>query len=328
MLGGRRVQAKRMLLALVAALLPAALGPALADDGDALVIVNGQPISRQKVVDVLMDTHGLQIMQQVIALELAKQETRRLGIQISAADVEEQYRRAVEEIAPTRDATGVTLSEEQKRQALEKVLRDKCLSLGEFRVAMERNAHLRKVADQGFHVDEATLREEFARTRGEKAEVRHIVVHANDKRTLQEALDRLNQGEDFAEVARRLSTNPETAARGGLMEPFTFTDKEVPPAVREVVFALRPGQVSNPTAVGELIHVFKLERRIPPEDVRFEDVREQVEAELRERVVRQKMGELMTKIFDQAKIRVLDPKLKREFDEMLKQRGGVQSATP
>ena len=303
--------------ALIAAMLPMPVAGADNDSGP-LVIVNERPISRKKVVDLLMESHGLRMMQQLIALELAKQESRRQKLKVTEADVQEQFRRALEEIAPDRDAKGVTLTQETKRQALEQFLVQKCLTMTEFMIAMERNAHLRKAVEQDIQVDDATLREEFARTYGEKVEVRHIEVNANDTRTLHEVLDLLGRGHDFAEVARQLSINPESAARGGLLEPFTFIDKLVPPLLRDVAFSLTPGETSNPTLVGERIHILKLERRIPPEDARFEDVRDKVERRLRERVIRQKMEELVTKLLREASIRVMDRRLKREFEDLLK----------
>ena len=318
-------------LGILAVVLPATvlpLPPASAGDGDALVIVNGRPISRKTVVDKLLESHGLRMMQQLVALELAKQETRQRDLKVSEADVEAQFRRALEEIAPDEDAAGVSLTDQTKRQALERVLADRCVTMTEFMLAMERNAHLRKVVEGQVRVDEPTLREEFARTYGEKVEIRHIQVALNDAPALHEALDLLGRGVDFAEVAQRVSANPGTAAQGGLMEPFTFTDPAIPAAIREVAFSLKQGKRSNPTVVGATIHIIKLERRIPPPDVRFEDVREQVATRLRERVIGERMSAFMQKIFEQAQIRVLDRRLKREFEEMLQQNAPGQAPTP
>lgn len=312
---------------LLAALVPLA-APLAAGETDPLVIVNGRELSRKKVVDLLMEVRGLEVMQQLITLELAKQETRRLGIEVTDADVQEQFRRAVDEIAPATDANSVPLDEAGKRRALETVLQQRCLTMPEFMIAMERNAHLRKAVEKDFQVDEATLREEFARTHGEKVEVRHIQVPASDTAALHEALDLLGRGVDFAEVARRVSTNPRTAARGGLMTPFTFNDEAIPAALREVAFSLSPGEVSAPTLTGKYLHILKLERRIPPADVRFEDVRDEVERQLRERVIREKMNALITRLFQQAKIRVLDRKLRRRFEELLKEYSAETGALP
>ncbi len=294
---------------------------AAAQDGDAIVIVNGQPIPRRKVVDLLMETRGLEIMQQVIAVELAKQETRRRGLQVTEADVEAQYRRALDEIVPGSDADNVPLTREAKERALQTILQQRCLTMPEFMLAMERNAHLRKAAEQEFRVTEATLREEFARRYGEKVEVRHIQLPASDTRALHEALDDLGRNVDFAEVARRLSVNRETAERGGLLTPFAFNapDEEVPAALREVAFGLAPGQVSAPTLTDRMIHILKLERRIAPEGVQFEDVRGEVEGRLRERVLQQNMNALISELFQKAKINVLDRGLKREYEALLDQ---------
>lgn len=297
----------------------AACSSAPAQDGDALVIVNGNSIPRKQVVEILMESHGLRIMQQLIALELAKQESRRQGAEVTQADIDAQFWTAVEEIAPDRDAAGVELQRAEKLQALQIFLTERGLTMPEFRIAMERNAHLRKAVESEFKVDEATLREEFARTHGAKVQIRHIQLRKNDTPTLHAAVDQLARGEDFAEVARRLSVNPETAPGGGLMPPFAFTDQRIPPALREVAFGLDEGQVSSPTLVEEMIHIIKLEQRIPPEKVRFEDVRDKVETQLRERVTRQKMTERMNKIFREAQIRVLDRKLKGEFEAVLKE---------
>ena len=52
--------------------------------------------------------------------------------------------------------------------------------------------------------------------------------------------------------------------------------------------------------------------------MKFEDVRDEVETKLLERVIPRQMGQLAQELFQNAKIRVLDPKLKVEFEELLK----------
>ncbi len=301
-------------------------GPAArADDGDALVIVNGQPISKRRVVDVLLESHGLGVMQQLIALELAKEETRRLKLSVGEADIERENVRALERIAPQANAAGKALTPAERRQSLDGLLREKGLTLVEFRLAMERNAHLRKAVEQGFEVTEATLREEFARLYGEKVEARHIQV--GDVNGLHEALNRLDQGHDFAEIARTVSENQETAANGGLLAPFAFNDEAIAPVLREAAFSLKPGEVSKPIRVARWWHIVKLERRLPAADVTFEAVRDQVEQALRDRVLPQEMNRRLTALFQKAQIRVLDSKLKDQFERLMRE-NATPDATP
>ncbi len=309
------------------AVLLAAVGwplPAARADGDAIAIVNGRSISKRKMMDTLMESHGLQILQQLIVLDLTKQETRRLGIRVTAGDVDREFERALMKIAPRVDADGQKLTEDEKRQALDYLLNEKCLSSTEFMIGMERNAHLRKLAARDFRVDEATLREEYARLYGEKVEVRCIQV--GDVDGLHEALNRLDKGDDFADVARAVSRN-ESAKEGGLLEPFTMGDEDIAPVLRDAAFSLKAGERTMPIKVGRWWFILKLKQRIAPTEARFEDVREEVTRELRNRVIPQKMNRLVTELFQKAEIKVLDRELKRKFEELLEKSALTDAAT-
>ncbi len=310
---------------LVPALLAAAPQPrAFAGDGDAVATVNGDSIARADLVNVLLEARGLEIMQQLIVLQLARQESRRAGVSVGDADIQAEYRSALDSIAQNAGLSGEDASEANKRAALENVLKEKHISMAEFMIGMERNAHLRKVVERSFKVDEPTLREEFARTCGERVVVRHIQIAASDRATLAEVQRQLAAGADFAAVAAQLSQNPETAPRGGLMEPFTFVDPYDPPripaAMRELAFSLKADEVSNPLRLDQMIHVLKLDHRIAPENARFEDVRGEVERKLRERVLPQQMEKLAIDLFQKASVRVLDSSLREKYEKFMSAR--------
>ncbi len=307
--------------AVAVATLLCAAPPARGQDGDAVVLVNGRPITKAQMVDLLMEARGLEIMQQLIVLELAKEETRRLKIRVSTDDVQREFERALTKIAPPVDAKGQALSAEEKQKSLEMLLQQKGVTLTEFKIGMERNAHLRKVVEHGFRVDDATLREEFARVYGEKVEVRHIQI--GDVTGLHEALNRLEKGTDFGDVARAVSQNTDTAPSGGLLAPFAFNDEVVAPVLREAAFSMKPGEVSKPIRVGTWWHILKLERRLPAPDVRFEDVREQVEQSLRDHAVPEQMNRLIMDLFEKADVKVLDGALKQKYEKLLKENAAM-----
>jgi len=299
----------------------ASLAPsALATDGDAVALVNGAPISQARLCEVLTDAYGVEVLQQLIVLELAKQETARRGLRVKPADVDAEYQYSLNKIAQEAGMQPEEASDANKREALRLLLDNKRISMAEFMLSMERNAHLRKLAERELRIDEATLREEFARTYGEKALVRHIQIPVHDAARLHEVQNRLARGEDFAELARRYSVNPQTAARGGELEPFAF-NADLDPALREAAFSLKPGETSRAAVrTGDFYHFLKLERRIPPEDVRFDDVRETVERSLRERAAGKQMEALALELFDKAKIKVIDRALDERYREFLQRR--------
>src|ERR1041384_3887316 len=75
-------------------------GPsAVAGDGDAIAIINGRPLSKEDVVRLLMDSHGVEALQQFVLLEIARQETKTRGIRVTDADIEHEKQRALDELA-------------------------------------------------------------------------------------------------------------------------------------------------------------------------------------------------------------------------------------
>lgn len=298
-----------MLAALVAA-------PAVrAGDGDALAIVNGESISRQQIFDVLLEAHGIEILQQVLLVELCKQESKRLGLTVTRADVQREFDHSVEKIAAaTAGRAGESPTEENKRQALQAILEQKGLSRAEFMLGMERNAHLRKIIEKDLQITEDTLREQFRRTYGEQVQVRQIVV--SESAEIAATLEQLNQGVDFADVARRQSLHRASGDQGGLLPAFSFDDASVAPALRELAFQMKPGEVSAPIRIDNLYHIVKFEQRIPPANVTFEEKRAEVEQRLRDRVTAQEMSRLANDLFQKAKIRVLEPRLKDKFEDL------------
>lgn len=316
-----RVRSARKTASLVIAVACAAplAAAAWGQDGDAIATVNGRGIPRARLVDILIEGHGLSVLQQLIVLELAKQESAKLNLTVTAQDIDAEFRRAVDSIAPKTTEAGEPLDDAARLQALEYLLAQKGLSMSEFRVGMERNAHLRKIINQQLVVDDATLREEFARLYGEKVEVRSIQLA--DQNGLYEATSQLKSGVEFAVVAARVSQDAATASRGGLLEPFAFNDETVAPALREAAFALTPGEHTPPIRNGRWWFILKLERRIAPQDVSFDSVRESVERNLRDRVATQRMDDLVLELFRKAQpsIRVLDRDLKPKFEELIRQ---------
>src|SRR6185295_9904892 len=106
-----------------------------------------------------------------------------------------------------------------------------------------------------------------------KVRAAHILFEANVKDStsvktqeaytrLREAQARLARGDDFATVAREMSDDKVSAANGGdLMSSYTrslgFEAKngKLVPEFEEAMFALQPGQVSQPVVTQYGIHL-------------------------------------------------------------------------
>nr|WP_299239923.1 SurA N-terminal domain-containing protein [uncultured Halomonas sp.] len=132
-------------------------------------------------------------------------------------------------------------------------------------------------------VDDQALREAYAKRQGNaERRVSHIMVTYGDDRTeqearqrLEEARQRLQQGDDFAALAREYSDDETTADDQGDLGFISrgFFDE----AFEEAAYSLTPGQVSEIVETDNGLHLIKVtELDVPP----FEEMRDTLQQEL------------------------------------------------
>ena len=137
------------------------------EDDDVLARVDGTPITWSYVIDLLIEGHGVSLLEQIIVLAKAERLAAQRGLKITQGDVEAEYALALENLLGDVASDD---SPELRRRAgeavLAEVLASRNVSRREFMIVTRRNAILRKIlgAEMGF--DDAQLREEFDRLYG------------------------------------------------------------------------------------------------------------------------------------------------------------------
>jgi peptidyl-prolyl cis-trans isomerase C len=141
----------------------------------------------------------------------------------------------------------------------------------------------------------------------QEVHARHILVKTEDE--AKAVIKALNEGKDFAALAKEKSTDPNKSDGGDLGY---FRKGQMVPEFETAAFALEKGQISKePVKTQFGFHVIKVEdkRDVPPPA--FDKVKDQV----RQIVMRDKYMELLKSSKEGAKIEVLDPALKKIYDE-------------
>lgn len=274
--------------------------------------VNGRAIARRRVLDLLLKARGVEVLEQLIGLEAAATAAANAGLTITQADVDHEYEQALRNLAdPLSSITPEPFDRKTAEGLLETVLSQRNVSREEFDIITRRNAYLRKIVGSQQVFTEEQLRREFARLYGKRVQVRHIQLG-----TLSEVArvkERLAAGEDFAELAGRYSANTASARSGGLLDPFSAGDEEVPALLRETAFSLEPGRVSDAVRIGEWYHLVKVERFLPAVEKGVEQVRAELERSARRRMAAPAMYELFENLFREATIEIHDPALAEAF---------------
>lgn len=135
----------------------------------------------------------------------------------------------------------------------------------------------------------------------ERVRVRQIVL-ANKEEAVK-VRERLTDGtESFELVAQEVSLSPD-AAQGG--EIGVFAKGKMPPEFDQVCFSLQIGEISRVVKSPYGYHIFRVEERLPPGTLSFQDARETIHGKLFAERREQTFSEYQKALWNQAEITLL-----------------------
>jgi parvulin-like peptidyl-prolyl isomerase len=120
--------------------------------------------------------------------------------------------------------------------------------------------------------------------------VRLRQILTEDRAAAESALQQLAAGADFVELARRISRDP-SAQTGGYQGELARED--LPPAFADVIFSLRPGEVSRVVPAEYGFHIFQVIDRPAAGVVPLEEAREEIAERLRQEKADRLLAELV-----------------------------------
>lgn len=255
----------------LAVILLGTLGVAPAVSQETLALVNGEAVSREALVHRLLDlsTAGGAQLEEMINEALLFQEAQKLGISATDAEIETRAGEIKAKLG-TPDAFERYLADQQvTTQGLRHKLRVKI-------VVEKLLGDKVKVTDEGVREFYEANKRMFEAP--ETATLRAILTKTREGAN--EALKRLERGEDFAEVARALSEHEYTAKRGGFLGRVTRAN--LSNALAQAAFAAEVGSYTQPIETEDGFYILKIEARSLVRSESFDDVKESIRSEMRE----------------------------------------------
>ncbi|MCH8243589.1 MAG: peptidylprolyl isomerase [Planctomycetes bacterium] len=285
-----------------------------------IAVVNGAAIPRHRVMYYLLKSRGPAVLEQLVVLDAAERMATDRGLTLRQADVDREYDLALQRISnPLAVVTAGDFDRTNAEELLRTVLVRRSISREEFMLGVRRNAYLRRIVESELAISEAQLRSAFSNRYGARIQVRHIQLATRAE--VARVQDLLKNGAAFADLAKRYSANEQSAANGGLLDPFSLDDERVPAAFRTAAARLEDSRVSNAMRVGEWYHLLKLQRQVPPREVDFREVRDALERQLRAELAGPGMRQLSDRLFKEASIEINDPILREAFEKTFPDRG-------
>ncbi|CAM3809251.1 peptidylprolyl isomerase PrsA [Bacillus paramycoides] len=141
--------------------------------------------------------------------------------------------------------------------------------------------------------------------------VSHILV--KDEKTAKEIKEKLNNGEDFAALAKQYSEDPGSKEQGG--EIAGFAPGQTVKEFEEAAYKLDAGQVSDPVKTSYGYHIIKVtdKKELKP----FDEVKDKIRKDLEQQRIQDTTGkwkqQVINDLLKEADIKVTDNEFKDTF---------------
>lgn len=144
--------------------------------------------------------------------------------------------------------------------------------------------------------------------RPERVRLRQILVE--ERHQAEEALAALRAGEDFTDVADRVSLDPSSSESG---DQGVLSRGDLPPAFSETVFALEPGEISPIVEAEYGFHIFQVTERMPAETLPLAQVEEEIRDRLSQTQADIELQNLLRRARDSYNVEIYERNLPFEY---------------
>lgn len=271
--------------------------PAVDPDGEPVAVVNGTALSNERfndavarnelqmrrqsqgapVSDTQLNDMKANILEGMINEELLYQVAQEQGISASESEVEEQIQQYKGQYGEEGFASALAnagMNEDQLRSEISRSLTIQKL--------------LEEEVTSGIDVTDEEVREFYEENtqmfeESQSVKASHILIDTREAETeeakeeararAEELLEELEDGADFAELAREHSEGPSAQNGGSLPQ---FSRGEMVPPFEEAAFALEAGEISDVVETRFGFHIIKVEEKSEGGATPYEEVKPQI----------------------------------------------------
>lgn len=225
-----------------------------------------------------------QIMPQLVEIEIAKAYAEEHDITVSDAEVDRELARIKEQVGQQARAAGQDLS---NQEAYEQALEQNNITEDELREDIRENLPLQEVQER-VAGDTQPSEEEVQKYYDENKAaqftnpaqrcMRHILFNKDQKEKAEEVKQQLENGANFAELAKENSQDPGSAEQGGDLG--CLGKGETVPEFEKAAFGAETGEIVGPVETEFGYHLIEVTDVRPEETRPLEEVAPQITEQL------------------------------------------------
>jgi peptidyl-prolyl cis-trans isomerase C len=242
-----------------------------------------------------------QIMPQLVSIEIAKAYAQEHNITVSDKEVDQELAKLKEQVGDQARSSGQDVS---NQEAYEQALKQNNITEDQLREDIRENLPVQEVQERVAGEAEPSDEEiqnyyeknkEAQFTTPEQRCVRHILFNKDQKEKAEDVKQQLENGGDFAKLAKENSQDPGSAAQGGDLG--CLGKGETVPEFEQAAFGAERGEIVGPVQTEFGYHILQVT------DVKSEQTRslQEVESQIRAQLASEKQSEAFNKWIEEQK---------------------------
>jgi peptidyl-prolyl cis-trans isomerase C len=225
-----------------------------------------------------------QIMPQLVGIEITKAYAQEHNITVSDKEVDQEIEKIKEQVGEQARSSGQDLSDQK---AYEQALKQNNITEEQLRKDIRENLPVQKVQEKvagGAEPSDEEIQKYYDQnkeaqfTTPEQRCVRHILFNKDQKQKADEVKQQLENGGDFAKLAKQYSQDPGSAEKGGDLG--CLGKGETVPDFEEAAFGAEQGEIVGPVQTQFGYHLLEVTEIKPKQTRSLEDVESQIRSQL------------------------------------------------
>jgi len=260
-----KIFASKKTLAILAVLIVAAIAVFifLSTRSDVVAKVGSESLTKDDLYTFFVEQNGEAALDTLITKNLINQEVDKEKITVSSKEIDAELQELV-------DSYG-------GEETFEQQLTASGLTQDDIKEDIEVNLKIEKLLEPQIEITEEEMqtyfdenKDSFAQTKQVKAS--HILVE--DEETAKEVQEKLDNGEDFAELAKEYSTDTASAESGGDLG--FFGEGSMVAEFEEAAFSMKVDEISDPVKSDYGYHIIKVTDTKEAAEANFEKSKEEI----------------------------------------------------
>ena len=233
----------------------------------AVASINNETITKDELYETLVKQYGSDTVDQMINDKIVEAEAKKKDITISTSTVNSEIDKLKEQYGG--------------EDAFNQALVDSSTTLTALKSDIKNYLLIKKLLEPEIKITDDEMKTYFEENKdsfatAEQVKASHILVA--DEATAKKVKEKLDNGEDFAALAKEYSTDDSTKDSGGELGYFAKGDMVA--AFEDAAFAMSVNQISDPVKTDYGYHIIKVEDKKAAQSANYEDSKAKIKETL------------------------------------------------